>query len=332
MMTTSTQNAVRNPTGPFTNTGSHSTVRLTGPVKVVQVPVAGQPGRFVTGILPVAPNEQSRLTDKKKGRNLTQIIATLVAVVILLGGGVGFWVYHNHGRLPLSLGSTASSTTSNSMLGTPGAISNSNSTAANPATATAAANIILSDPLSEDTHNWPVTPTDVYAFQGGAYHITNKNNVGQVTVLPSSALNSNLAYSLTMDQVSGDTATNLDSFGIIMRFNQYKKAGQLKVGFYSFEVQNTKGGTYNFWKYDAGNKGWTQLWQDNIGNEYHLGLKTDNVNTLKVVMNGSKFTLSVNGKVVKELTDTTFSAGTVGMIVNQNNTEIAFKDMYLTRN
>src|SRR5215469_4597294 len=38
-----------------TNTG---TIKLTGPVKVVQVPVAGQPGQYITGLLPVLPNTQ----------------------------------------------------------------------------------------------------------------------------------------------------------------------------------------------------------------------------------------------------------------------------------
>src|SRR5260370_35717866 len=38
---------------------STGTIKLTGPVKVVQVPVAGQPGQYITGLLPVLPNPQS---------------------------------------------------------------------------------------------------------------------------------------------------------------------------------------------------------------------------------------------------------------------------------
>ena len=38
--------------------GAKSTVKLTEPVKVVQVPVAGQPGSYVTGLLPVLPSAE----------------------------------------------------------------------------------------------------------------------------------------------------------------------------------------------------------------------------------------------------------------------------------
>src|SRR5260370_15001064 len=38
---------------------STGTIKLTGPVKVVQVPVAGQPGQYITGLLPVLANPQS---------------------------------------------------------------------------------------------------------------------------------------------------------------------------------------------------------------------------------------------------------------------------------
>src|SRR5438105_4841414 len=40
---------------PHADLGNTSTVKLTGPLKIVQVPVAGQPGKFVTGLLPVFP-------------------------------------------------------------------------------------------------------------------------------------------------------------------------------------------------------------------------------------------------------------------------------------
>src|SRR5437667_11887566 len=39
---------------PNSEPGKTGTIKLTGAVKVVQVPVAGQPGRYVTGLLPLA--------------------------------------------------------------------------------------------------------------------------------------------------------------------------------------------------------------------------------------------------------------------------------------
>src|SRR5260370_6436755 len=47
-----------NTTGTLTlpgEMGANGTMKLTGAVKLVQVPVAGQPGRYVTGFLPVSP-------------------------------------------------------------------------------------------------------------------------------------------------------------------------------------------------------------------------------------------------------------------------------------
>src|SRR3989442_12634392 len=38
--------------------GTANTIKLTGPVKVVQIPIAGQPGRYVTGLLPVPQQPQ----------------------------------------------------------------------------------------------------------------------------------------------------------------------------------------------------------------------------------------------------------------------------------
>ncbi len=43
---------------PGDKMGARSTVKLTEPVKVVQVPVAGQPGSYVTGLLPVLPRAE----------------------------------------------------------------------------------------------------------------------------------------------------------------------------------------------------------------------------------------------------------------------------------
>ncbi len=67
---------VPNPESPFpasNTTGSlmipgnePGTMKLTGAMKVVQVPVAGQPGRYVTGLLPVLPQPQLPLQETPK--------------------------------------------------------------------------------------------------------------------------------------------------------------------------------------------------------------------------------------------------------------------------
>jgi serine/threonine protein kinase len=343
LATTSSQSAIMNTTGSLTVPGQpgSNTVKLTGPVKVVQVPVAGQPGRFVTGILPIQPYEQASIgkAQEKKGFKLwAKIMITVLILLMLVGVGGGFWYTRSHpgllARFGLGSASPQMPTNVGANLGTPNGINNTTGTAANPATATANANTVLYDPLTQDVHNWPVTPSTVYAFKDGAYHITNQNGHGQITILPSSPLDGPLVYTLTMQQIAGDIATPQNSFGMILRFNQHQKGTKTITNFYSFEVENTKGGTYHFWKYDdtngAGNA-WKVLWQGNTGDEYHLGTGAKSSNTFKVVMNGNKFSFVVNGKTVSTFQDGSFTTGTVGMIVNQNNTEVAFKDLYLTR-
>jgi hypothetical protein len=337
MNTTTSQTAVRSTTGGLMVPGQQgsNTVKLTGPVKVVQVPVAGQPGRFVTGIMPVAPHEQAGLLNgaaKNKKGGLTKIIGTVLALLIIFGG-VGIYMQMHTGRSLLSLGSAQSNgVSSTANLGTPNGIGNSMSTAANPATATAAANILISDPLSQNTHGWQSSPSNVYTFKEGAYHITNRENVGQMTILPLGPLTGPMVYTLTMEQIAGDTTTSRDSFGLVVRLTHQLQGTKDHVTFYSFEVQNTRGGQYNFWKYDDANKGWgNPLWSGNIGSEYHQGLGAANSNTLKVAMDGDKFTLIVNGATVQTVRDKSFPTGMVGMVVNQSGTEVAFKNLYLTR-
>ena len=219
-------------------------------------------------------------------------------------------------------------------MGTP----NVQATALAQATATARANIILDDPLNTNTNNWLTTPANVYAFKDGAYHITDSGANGRATVLQSAPFAGAIGYTLTMEEIKGDDTSPNNSFGMIMRFNQHTKGKATITTFYSFEVVNSKGGEYQFWKYDdtdgtaAPNVPWTKLWHQPLGTEFHQGHGVQNTNTVKVFMNGAKFTITVNGKVLTTVQDGSLASGTVGMIVNLNGTEVAFKNLLLTRN
>ena len=49
-------------------------------------------------------------------------------------------------------------------------------------------------------------------------------------------------------------------------------------------------------------------------------------------MNGDTFTITVNGKKLgTTIKDNSYRDGTVGMIVNLKGTEVAFKDLLITR-
>ena len=302
-------------------------VKLTGPVKVVQVPVAGQPGRYVTGLLPVQAQEivkPDAASTNKEAKKSMKVISFIIASAILLSIASTIWFMRTHNQ-PTNTNVTAT----NKAIGTPAV--GAKSTA--PSTTATDPNLILHDPLTQNQHGWPTNPSTVYAFKDGAYHITNQGDKGQATILQPFPLTGPVKYTLTMDEVRGDDGTTNNSFGLIFRFSQSVKAGKTYTTFYTFEVENTKGGSYRLWKYDdskgTGDNAWTDVWHASFGPEFHQGQGAQNVNMFSVLMNDTQFVLSVNGKMVTTVQDKSFTDGTVGMIINQKGTEVAFKELYL---
>jgi hypothetical protein len=298
-------------------------VKLTGPVKVVQVPVAGQPGRYVTGLLPVTSQSAASVgADRSGNRRRARTVVTLIVALLILLAGSGIFLWgHLH----------PSSTTPAHGPSTPAL----NATTA-PTGTTSASNILFSDPLSRNIYDWPTTPADTYAFKNGAYHITNHSQKGIAVVLQSAPFSGPLGYSLTMEEIKGDDANLNNSFGLIFRFTQQSRGGKMVTTFYSFEVQNIKGGEYRFYKYDDSrgvtNAWGSPIWHKKFGSEFHQGHGAGSVNTLQVIENGSSFTFVVNGKTVGQAKDTSLPTGTVGMLVNLNGTEVAFTNLLITRN
>lgn len=294
------------------------TIKLTGPVKVVQVPVA--PGQYVTGLLPIAPAARPAAPVKKAPDILKNIALAAVLVLLVLGGSLGFWFIHNH----------TSQSTSQPGKVVPGK-TDLQATLAAQASATAQANLILSDSLSSNIRNLPegTSATRAYVFQNGAYHITDLGKQGVAVVVPYALPNVPMAYQLTMQEIRGDDTSPVNSFGMIFRYNQ--QAGT----FYSFEVVNTTGdnGKYWFYKYDPSKANpWTPLWSQNFGSEFHEGHSAKSINTFKVIANGSSFSFEVNGKIVgKPIVDKSYASGYVGMLVNLDGTEVAFSHLVITK-
>ena len=322
-----TTGALNVPNMEQTGTG---TIKLTGPVKVVQVPVAGQPGQFITGLLPVPQTAQTPSQPNTRSKMIQKIAMVFALVVLLVGGTTGIWYIRTHNGL----------TSSRSNSTTPGAVSTPNlqATTVARATATAQSHIILSDPLSTNIRNFPVSTsgTKIYQFKDGAYHMTNLGDSGIAVVLQESLPNGPIGYTLTMQEIKGDDTSTDNSFGMILRYSQKTKGNQTINTFYSFEVFNYNGGQYRFYKYDN-SKGpstnpWTQLWSQVFGHEFHQGHGSGSVNTIRVFTNGNMFTFTINGKTVGSVKDGSFASGTVGMLVNLKGTEVAFSKMLITNN
>jgi serine/threonine protein kinase len=306
---------------------SPGTIKLTGPMKVIQVPVAGQPGQYITGLLPVSPDMQSPAPTRTDSKKLQKIALAVAMVIVLIGGITGVWLMRTHTNQ-----SSPASKTSPGVVTTP----DLRATMAAQATATAQANVILSDSLNQNIHNWPTgsSSTKMYVFKNGAYHITNLGNEGLAVILQETLPSGSIAYTLTMQEIKGDDNSINNSFGMILRYSQQTKGNQLISTFYSFEVVNTPGGEYRFYKYNN-SKGsaanpWTQIWHQVYGHEFHDGHTPKSINTFRVFANGNTFTFTVNGKGVGSARDSSYRSGTVGMLVNLNGTEVAFSKMLIT--
>jgi len=321
-----------NTSGALAVTGQHgttNTMKLTAPVKIVKVPVVGQPGQYVTGLLPVVPSASTTPhEEEKKGQRWVKLTSLILAVLLVALGMVGaIWFVHTHSNQPTNQPAVTHTAA-------PASTPDLQATVGVQLTATAQANIILSDPLSQNVHNWLTSPADVYAFKDGAYHITDRGTSGRATVLQRRVYSEPLGYTLTMEEVAGDDTSTSNSFGMIIRFSQQTRNGKPVTTFYSFEVVNVKGGEYQFWKYDdsQANSPWSEIWHQPFGDEFHQGHGPQSVNTVKLFANGKNFTFTINGTLIKTVQDGSLTSGTIGMIVNYNGTEVAFRNLLLTRN
>jgi serine/threonine protein kinase len=308
-------------------------MKLTSPAKVVNVPVAGQPGHYLVGLLPVRKKSEPEKVEQPAvwGRtidlkNNSKIIGLALLVVLLLGT-VALWFAHQ-----VSSSKTPAPVT---VVKTP----DLKATMAVRATATAEANIILSDPLTTNIHNWPLMATGsmLYTFKDNAYHITdNDNSRGAPAVLSGLILQGPFVYSLTMEEIKGDDTSVNNQFGMIFRATIQSKGGATFTTFYSLEVLNKTGGEYQFWKYDnsqrSGGHFWKKLGSHHFGDEFYVGHGPKSINTFKIIANGKNYTLIVNGKKAWTFQDGSFTSGGIGMLVNLKGTEVAFSNLLLTHN
>jgi serine/threonine protein kinase len=329
--TTNLKSTLVAPNTDQANTGT--IIKLTGPVKIVNLAVAGQPGRYVTGLLPILPPAQQAETQPTAGTSTKdrlqkrlKILGLVMVALLVIGTGT-LWLAH------IRSSSTAKNYKSMTAAGTPAV----EATMTAQAIATANANIILTDPLTQNIHNWLVATsgTMFYVFKNGAYHITDNDDTrGAPAILPDLTLKGPFVYTLTMEEIKGDDTSINNEFGMIICANVQIKNGRTITTFYSLEVLNKVGGEYQFWKYDdsqgANISPWNKLGSHPFGNEFHEGQGPKSINTFKISVSGKNFTLIVNGKKVWAIQDSSFSSGSVGMLVNLKGTEVAFSNLKLT--
>ncbi|MDQ6660649.1 MAG: hypothetical protein M3Z24_06750, partial [Chloroflexota bacterium] len=308
---------------------THQLKNMTGAVKVVQVPIAGQPGKYVTGFLPAnttnTQNTETTLpTSKPKDRKKLFVTNAIILFVLLIIGVPSLYWYtqiysvsHTHNKA----GSTATVSSTPDLKATANA----------QATAKASENIVLVDSLATNIHNWPTNKNEFFA--NGAYHILNTTDSGIAVPLALKPFNFPFVYTLTMEEIQGNDSINSNTFGMILNLNTVTKGGQTSESFYTFEVVNNPGGSYRFSHYDGSNPSspWTPIWNQAFGPEFHQGQGPKSINTFKVAENGNSFTFTINGKVLGTVpVKNGLTSGNIGMFVNLKGTEVAFSNMLIT--
>jgi eukaryotic-like serine/threonine-protein kinase len=319
-----------------TNTGNTGMMKLSQAAKIVQVPVAGQPGRYVTGLLPVLEEQKTSLPPPiarrvaavdtlLKGR--LKLVALIAAVVLVVFSSFAFFLAQSRNSSTPNVGGKITG-------------QNAMSTATANSIATGDANVIVKDALDGNggnIHNLPTGSSSgsLYSFKNNAYHIAVNSPNAAIAFLPDVSMLNSSTYTLTMNAIKGDETGDhgINSFGMIFCFGQQTIKNKSVNTFYTFQVVNVKNGEYQFWKYDSsrgkGNE-WIKVWHGNFGKEFHQGHGPHAINTFNIFMKNSLFTFTVNGKVVRKVQDKSLKSGRVGMIVNLKGTEVAFSNLLLT--
>jgi len=321
---------LQHPAGEYS--GDTGMLKLYQPVKVVKVPIAGQPGQYMTGILQVVPRPQAQTgalpppahtdtTPKSKTQKYGKIIVLVIAILAII---LTSSIYALTRPAPVTHTDTTKQSAGTTKTNDP----NATATASINATATVEeTNLIQDDPLNENIHNWRQGSYQGqhYEFKDGAYHVRNDAKVTTLAAQFNLPLPTKYSYSLTMQQVKGDQNSPFNFYGLLLRYSEDKK--QVPT-FYFFSIINDKGQSkYQFRRYDGHTPKDQNPWvatpfEHAAGNELHKG---NDPNIVKIIVDGSHFTFLVNGKQVGTAQDTKYAeTGSLGMGVNQQGSEVAF--------
>jgi len=189
------------------------------------------------------------------------------------------------------------------------------------ATATALQNIytqatsgtpVLDDPLShQDSHNWDVSAN--CAFAGGMYHAISSQTDNFFSCTPNAQLGDfgDFAFQVQMEIMRGDYG------GIFFRANG------TGTDYYTLSVYQS--GRYVFDVYK--NNNYLKTVSDASSPTFKTGL--NQANLITIVARGSNFYLYMNGQFVTRVSDSSYSAGQIGLLAGDytHPTEVAFSNL-----
>jgi hypothetical protein len=235
------------------------------------------------------------------------LIIALVILVVLAGIGAAIYI-PVHNTQVANTNATATAQTNGTVTArnaTATAQARATATAQSIATATAvattypfSANVVLNDPLSDNSHGYQWKTDSNCSFTGGAYHAAESNNNTYYTCPALKTSFSNFTYQVTMQVSKGDIA------GITFRGDEASSKN------YSFII-SSKDGSYVLFLYPGPTS--PKTLQQGTATQFNTGLGQSN--TIGVVAQGSTIDLYVNKQKVASASDSTLSGGQIGTIV-----------------
>jgi len=259
---------------------------------------------------PASP-QPSQYTRPRQHRGFSASLALLLiilALLLIVGGGLIYAVAAL--RSNQRTAGTQATATAIAQAHAPGT-----------ATATALQNIyiqatsgtpVLDDPLShQDSHNWDESAN--CAFAGGMYHASSSMTDNFYTCTPNAQLGDfgDFAFQVQMEIIRGD-------YG-----GMFFRANSSGTDYYTLTVYQS--GRYSFDVYMNNN------YLKTVSNASSPAFKTglNQANLITVIARGSNFYLYMNGQFVTRVSDTSYSAGQIGLLAGDytHPTEVAFSNL-----
>ncbi len=171
---------------------------------------------------------------------------------------------------------------------------------------------VLSDPLShQDSYNWDESAN--CTFVGGTYHASWLQANNFITCSPKAQLNNfgDFAFQVQMTIIHGDYE------------GMYFRANSTGTDYYTFTIHQS--GQYSLDVYKSNN--YLKSVSNGSSSVFKSGLNQSNLIT--VVARGGNFYLYINGQFVARGSDTSNSAGSIGLLAGDDThpTEVAFSDL-----
>lgn len=188
--------------------------------------------------------------------------------------------------------------------------------------ATPSGSSVIPDTLLGNQRAWPTSST--LFFKNGRYHILNTTSAGLATAFYANHQFANFRLSVATSEISG-SRNSVDYYGVIFRAS----ADQMR--YYLFEIMSWNGGQYGFLR-SNGEGRWTML---AYGATPGLLTSAGQTNVLSVTAQDNAFTLAINGtqigKTVRDHSNEALTSGSIGLVVEEQHTEVAFSQLHISQ-